>query len=265
LIRNTLIPIVMILLFVLLGCTQQPVENDNSTSRDELIQNEPSGEEATKKTENEYQRIKVKLENAVDGDTIEILYNGKSESVRFLLVDTPETSHPRLGKQPFGEEAKAFTAQIVQNANELELEFDIGPQRDKYGRLLAYIYADGKMVQEELLKQGLARVAYIYPPSTRYVDPFRALQEQAQQAGIGIWEIENYAQEDGFHKEFVEDNSTKEKEIESNPSCSIKGNVSSSGDKIYHTPESPWYEQTKPEMIFCTEDEAKQAGFRAPK
>lgn len=152
----------------------------------------------------EFKRTKVTLASPVDGDTMKVYFEGKEESVRFLLVDTPETRHPRLGKQPFGDEAKEYTTKLVRNANILELEFDIGPTRDKYQRLLAYVYADGNSVQEGLLKNGLARVAYVYPPSTRYVDRYRSIQETARKVGIGIWSVENYAQEDGFHEEIKE-------------------------------------------------------------
>lgn len=183
-------------------------------------ENQEKAEQSTKhetKTEtiaptHEFARVKVPLASPVDGDTVKVIYNGKEESVRFLLIDTPETNHPRLGKQPFGEEAKAFTTSMVQNAASLELEFDIGQKRDKYDRLLAYIYADGKSIQEELVKKGLARVAYVYPPNTRYVDPYQALQREAQKKGVGIWSIENYVQEDGYQKEVTEPKEAVEKE-----------------------------------------------------
>ncbi|MDN4594682.1 thermonuclease family protein [Polycladomyces subterraneus] len=59
-----------------------------------------------------------------------------------------------------GSEASAFTKNLLTHAKHITLEFDV-EKRDKYGRMLAYVYADGKSVQEELLKQGLARVGYI--------------------------------------------------------------------------------------------------------
>nr|WP_233711615.1 thermonuclease family protein [Lederbergia citrisecunda] len=204
-------------------------------------------------------RVQVTLAKPIDGDTIAVMYNGSEQKVRFLLVDSPETSHPRLGEQPFGQEAKEFTSSLVENAKKIELEFDIGPNLDKYGRLLAYVYVDGKMIQEELLKKGLARVAYIYPPNTRYVDQFDAIQKKAQKEEVGIWEIENYAQEDGFHPEIM-DSSSKTSDSKE---CLIKGNIGR--EKIYHTPDSPWYEKTKAEVMFCTEKEAVKAGFRPPK
>lgn len=219
-------------------------------------------------------RVPVELVKSIDGDTISVMFEGKKENVRMLLIDTPETSHPKLGVQPFGPEAKSYTKELVEQAKKLELEFDIGPNRDKYSRLLAYVYADGKMVQESLLEQGLARVAYIYPPNTRYVDKFDDLQRISRNKAIGIWSVENYAQEDGFHPEehdkALGSNSTTasklptEKPQKQKQGCDIKGNINSKGEKIYHTPDSPYYERTKQEQWFCSEKEAVQAGFRAP-
>nr|WP_081739908.1 thermonuclease family protein [Paenibacillus sp. JCM 10914] len=220
-------------------------------------------------------RVEVELVKAVDGDTISVMFEGKKENVRLLLIDTPETNHPKLGVQPFGPEAKEFTKELVEQAQLLELEFDIGPNRDKYSRLLAYVYADGIMVQEALLLEGLARVAYIYPPNTRYVDKFNDLQRISKEQALGIWSVENYAQEDGFHPAELNGRNAQDTGItnQSNMNdikppeqgCTIKGNINSKGEKIYHTQDSPYYERTKPEQWFCSEPEAVEAGFRAPR
>jgi micrococcal nuclease len=235
----------MLMLMMMAGCSQ-------------LSESGKAKEQST------YNRVEVKLDKATDGDTIGILYKGEKEKVRFLLVDTPETSHPRLGEQPFGKEAKEFTKHLVENAKTLELEFDIGQNRDKYGRLLAYVYADGEMIQEQLLQKGLARVAYIYAPNTRYVDSFTAIQKKAQKQRIGIWKVENYAQDDGFHEELIDSNEEPKKKTNPSNTCNIKGNITTDA-KIYHTPDSRWYKQTKEEVMFCSEEEAIKAGFRAPK
>lgn len=204
-------------------------------------------------------QIPVELVKVIDGDTIKIIYQGQEKNVRYLLIDTPETNHPRLGKQPFGEEAKQRNAELLKNGK-LTIEFDVGERIDKYGRLLAYIYIDGESVQTKLLEEGLARVAYVYPPNTRYLTLFEKAQKKAQKREDGIWSVENYAKDDGFHSE----TENSDQEIENNQNCQIKGNIGSSG-KIYHTPDSPWYKQTKAEVMFCTEEEAAEAGFRAPK
>ena len=141
--------------------------------------------------------IPVTLVSTTDGDTIRVMYNGVNEPVRYLLIDTPETNHPRLGKQPFGSEAKERNRALV-NSGDLTIEFDVGEKRDKYGRLLAYVYVDGKSVQETLIREGLARVAYVYPPNTRHLTPYEDAQQQAKSKRLGFWTVEDYATDSGF-------------------------------------------------------------------
>lgn len=206
---------------------------------------------------------KSKVTNVVDGDTLDVMINNKEERIRLLLVDTPETKHPSKPVQPFGPEASQFTKDTLEG-KEVTVELDVS-ERDKYGRLLAYVWIDGKMFNKMLLEKGLARVAYVYAPNTKYVDQFYEIQKKAQKEGVGIWSIENYAQEDGFQeKEIAASKEQKSSIPKSKEGCVIKGNINSKGEKIYHTPDSPSYKITKPEMWFCTEQEAEAAGFRAP-
>ena len=293
--KKAIFPFLIAGLLLLPGCSEPPATKEltQSHSGQAIQQQSPttgSGSIQTDKSDKQHRtdsrnqsksyptdnldiaKVQVKLVKAVDGDTISVQYEGKTENVRFLLVDTPETSHPRLGVQPFGPEAKEFTKKMVENAEKLELEFDIGPNRDKYSRLLAYVYADGKMVQEALLEQGLARVAYIYQPNVRYVDKFNDLQKISRSRSLGIWSVEDYAREDGFHPEKQKADraattgpNTGEPSSTSPGGCRIKGNINAKGEKIYHTPDSPYYERTKPESWFCSEEEAAEAGFRAPR
>ena len=141
--------------------------------------------------------IPVDLVKTIDGDTIKVIYNGKEQNLRYLLIDTPELNHKQQGKQPFAEEATKRNDELLKSGK-LEIEFDIGEREDKYGRLLAYVYIDGKSVQQKLVEEGLARVAYIYPPNTKHLDPFKEAEKKAQQAGIGIWSIEDYVTNRGF-------------------------------------------------------------------
>lgn len=204
------------------------------------------------------ERLDVEVTEVVDGDTIKIMYNGKEETVRYLLIDTPETRHPRLGKQPLGEEAKKENEKIIE-AGDISIEFDVGERFDDYGRLLAYVYADGESVQEQLIESGHARVAYVFPPNTRYLDEFEETEAAARSAGIGIWKYENYATDRGFDSEAVEESAQP---AQSSGKCLIKGNINRRGDKIYHLEGSDNYSQTNPEQWFCSEKEAQKAGFR---
>src|SRR5690606_16703599 len=133
--------------------------------------------------------------SVTDGDTFKVrLDNGKTETVRLILVDTPETKHPSKPVQPCGPEAYEFTKRMV-SGKKVTLELDV-QERDKYGRLLAYVYVGGKSVQESLLAEGLAKVA-VYPPNVKYVDKYRAIEQKAKAAKKGIWADKPCAEDDG--------------------------------------------------------------------
>ena len=225
---------------------------------------------------NQDQGLKGTVTSVTDGDTIKVqLSNGQIEKVRMILIDTPETKHPRLGLQPFGKDASEFTSKALTGKN-VTLELDV-EERDQYGRLLAYVWIGNTLFNESLLKEGYARVA-IYPPNTKYVDRFTDVQKTAQSSGVGIWSIENYAQEDGFDNEGAkeeaertgldaerENNNDPSDDKESNLLCAgkIKGNANS---KIYHLPDGSYYKTTNDNIVwFCTEKEAQMAGYRKSK
>ncbi|MBK3494924.1 thermonuclease family protein [Viridibacillus sp. YIM B01967] len=225
------------------------------------------------KTDESNNRIQVEVVSIMDGDTIKVKYDGATKNVRYLLVDAPEMYHKQLGEQPIGREAQARNREILNNAKKVSIEFDVGDQEDKYGRLLAYIYADGESVQEQLIREGLVRVGYIYEPNTTNVEAYEAIQEEAKAARKGIWQYDGYVTNRGFDKSAVKGltpNETLSKSTnkansgdQSNKAdCSIKGNINNKGNKIYHMPGSNNYDAVKEEKMFCTEKEAEQAGFR---
>lgn len=146
--------------------------------------------------------VKVPVTKVIDGDTIKVRINGREETVRFLLIDTPETHHPKLGVQPFGPEASAETERLLDHQT-VTLELAENKGRDKYGRLLAYIFIDNASVEIDLLEKGLARVAYIIPPNTKYLETFQLAEADAKKAHRGVWRTPGYAQSDGFHPEVM--------------------------------------------------------------
>lgn len=148
-----------------------------------------------KKMQNQYASRKIEQDEGVrqqatvveivDGDTIKIDYHGKIEKLRMIGIDTPESVHPNKKKNTRqGKTASNFTKQELLN-KKIEVEFDV-QKRDKYGRLLGYVYVDGKMYNKTLLEEGYARLA-TYPPNVRYVDDFKEIQKQAQQNKKGFW------------------------------------------------------------------------------
>jgi len=122
------------------------------------------------------------VKRVIDGDTIQ-LANG--EKVRYIGINTPEIHHPRKPVEYFGKEAMEFNKKLVKG-KKVRLSFDV-QERDKYGRLLAYVYLeDGTFVNAELVKQGYAQVA-TYPPNVKYQKRFLKLQEEARKAKRGLW------------------------------------------------------------------------------
>jgi endonuclease YncB( thermonuclease family) len=125
-----------------------------------------------------------------DGDTIMIDMNGTTETLRFVGVDTPETHDPRKPVQCFGREASAFTKKLISEAGgKVRLASDPeSTNRDRYDRLLRYIYLpDGRLVQDELLKTGHA-FYYPYFPFTK-AKQFAAEQVKAQTNKLGLWAV----------------------------------------------------------------------------
>jgi micrococcal nuclease len=127
----------------------------------------------------------VLVTRVVDGDTIEVNYRGSIVDIRLIGVDTPETVHPTEPVECFGPAASRFTTASLTEET-VRLEFDV-ERRDYYGRLLAYVWDDGKLFNRALVQRGFATVS-TYPPNVRYVERFSAAQDRAQSAGRGLWE-----------------------------------------------------------------------------
>lgn len=117
----------------------------------------------------------------IDGDTIE-LSNG--EKVRYIGVDTPELHHPQKEVEYYAREAYEANRRLVEGKR-VRLELDV-EERDRYGRILAYVYVDDLMVNEWLVANGYARVA-TFPPNVKYAERFLQLEREARQAKIGLW------------------------------------------------------------------------------
>lgn len=126
----------------------------------------------------------VKLSKCTDGDTAHFLIDGKDKTVRFLAINAPEYTKE---KEPYGKEASEYVCNVLTNAKKIQLEFDDGSdETDKYGRVLAWVYVDGKLVQRELVKQGLAEVKYIYGDYA-YTDELKALEKEAKAQKLNMW------------------------------------------------------------------------------
>jgi micrococcal nuclease len=195
------------------------------------------------------------VQAVMDGDTIEVLLDGRTERVRYIGIDTPETVHPSKPVQCFGTEASAKNKSLVLG-KEVTLVPDM-TNRDKYDRLLRYVYLDGVLVNEQLVREGYA-YAYTYPPDTYFDTLFKAAEREAREAERGLW---------GAVCDTYVTTLVPVPAAAPNPACAIKGNVSAKGEKIYHVPGCKLYEKTVikeegGERWFCTETEAQGAGWR---
>ncbi len=243
--------------------TDETPARDNSSvvSQDKIVEN-ITAPEATPVQESQgevYQVISV-----VDGDTIKVNYQGKLTSVRLIGVNTPETVDPRKSVECFGLEASNFLKNKLANQTVTLVADPSQTNRDKYDRLLRYVYLDGVDINLEIIQNGYG---YEYTYNVPYVkqSEYKQAQVAASAAGRGLWAANTCAATSA-----VSDSNQSHSPANSPNTCQIKGNINSEGEKIYHLPGQRYYEQTKidtskGERWFCSEQEALYAGWRAAK
>lgn len=134
----------------------------------------------------------VEVLSVTDGDTIRVLFEGRSEPVRYIGIDTPETSGPqheyaalRHCTRAHAREASELNRRLV--GRRVRLRFE-GRRRDRYGRLLAYVYSepDGTLVNAELIRRGFAE-ANDFGDSHGHEELFDQLTAAARRARTGLW------------------------------------------------------------------------------
>lgn len=129
-----------------------------------------------------YQIIKV-----VDGDTLTIDLNGKSETIRLIGMNTPETVDPRKPVECFGIQASNMAKELL-TGKRVYIEMDpTQGERDKYGRLLAYAYReDGFFFNKSMILSGYA-YEYTYDIPYKYQNEFKLAQKDAETNQRGLW------------------------------------------------------------------------------
>lgn len=180
-------------------------------------------------------RVEYRVLRVIDGDTIEVEKLGK---VRYIGVNTPETKHPSRGPEPFGREAYEANKRLVENKT-VKLELDAG-ERDKYGRILAYVYVGNVFVNAWLVENGYAQ-AMTGPPNVRYADLFVKLERKARESGNGLWGLS-----------------------ESNQVKPGEGYWSSSKSDKFHRPTCRWAQKISPYNLvtFKTREDALRTGLK---
>ncbi len=199
--------------------------------------------------------------SVVDGDTVKISVDGKTETFRLIGMDTPETVDPRKEVQCFGVEASNKAKELLLG-KKVRIETD--PTQgtyDKYNRLLAYIYRDdGLFYNKYMIEQGYAH-EYTYDTPYKYQTDFKNAQKQAEVSKAGLWSPNT------CNGDTTKASITTPIQTNNTDSCTIKGNIGSSKEKIFHVVGCRSYNQTvidesKGEKYFCSEQEALAAGWR---
>lgn len=129
-------------------------------------------------------REEVRFSKCTDGDTAHLFIDKEDKTVRFLAVDTPEYTKE---KEAYGKEASAYTCHALENAKRIELEYDdASDKEDKYGRVLAWVFVDGELLQKKLVEEGLGEVAYLYGDYT-YTEELQEAEKIAKQKQVNMW------------------------------------------------------------------------------
>jgi len=129
-------------------------------------------------------RVLASVIAIVDGDTIRVDLDDGATSVRLIGIDTPETDGPFTEEECFGADATRFTDAALAG-RDVELEFDV-ERTDRFDRTLAYVWVDGTLFNERIVREGYAVLA-TFPPNVRYVDRLTAAQRQARHEQRGLW------------------------------------------------------------------------------
>ena len=225
-----------------------------------------------------------RVTEVTDGDTIHVALASGPIIVRLHSIDTPERA------QPWGRQATAALERRLRNGTEVTLQ---PITQDEYDRLVAVVYVNDENVNAWMVQQGHAWAYRRYLDDAQYC----AWEQQARASGLGVWSLPStkriapweYRKAEREQTQIVM-GSTVETETAcvaamndrgpvtntaAQPTkpegpCRIKGNINDKGDRIYHVPGSDSYERTgistsRGERWFCTEEEARKAGWRAPR
>lgn len=129
----------------------------------------------------------VKYDKCIDGDTIKVKRNGEIITVRLLAINSPELENSNKESEYYAKEASDYTCNLIKNAKEIKLEYDEkSDEKDKYDRVLAWVYVDNYLLNDTLVRNGYAKVAYVYD-NYKYVDLLKEHESIAKKERLGIW------------------------------------------------------------------------------
>ena len=168
------------------GTNTQQTQNPVSPTSTPLKKAITSLKQIVKKPTQTSTQQNALVTEVIDGDTLRVKINDKIEKVRLLAIDTPETKDPRKAVQCFGKEATKKMESLVTNKQVKLVPDKAQGDRDKYKRLLRYVYLDdGTFVNAVMVKEGYAFSYKKYP--TKYLEDFNNLERMAREKNLGLW------------------------------------------------------------------------------
>jgi micrococcal nuclease len=126
----------------------------------------------------------VPVTEVVDGDTIHVLLDGRTERIRLIGMDAPEIEHPPQPAECFGDASAAFAARALRGAS-VRIEFDV-ERRDRFDRLLAYVFRGDELFNATLVSRGFA-IERAYPPNLAHQEELRLAETDARRNRRGLW------------------------------------------------------------------------------
>lgn len=131
--------------------------------------------------------VEVTYKSCVDGDTAWFTMAGEDIKVRFIGINAPELEHEEIEAEYYSEDAKKYVCNRLESADKIELEFDPNSNKqDKYDRYLAWIFVDNNLLQKDIVKNGYAKVAYLYD-DYKYSNILIESENIAKNNNLGIW------------------------------------------------------------------------------
>lgn len=142
--------------------------------------------------------VKGRVLHIRDGDTIDVNVSGQKQTVRLLLVDTPESVSQKIPPQKMGKETSSFLKKQLEGES-VTLVYDRGPKEDKYGRKLAYVFCNGVHINELMVKSGYGIIAYISKLNTTLLPEILEAEKEAKESMVGVWSIKGFIDEKKRH------------------------------------------------------------------
>jgi len=176
-----LVVVIVVVAFVVKSVAMDLVDRFSLPLAEESLQLEPSSAPLQITGTSTDSAVLATVQRVIDGDTIEL---STGEVVRYIGIDTPETKHSTKPIECFGEKASQRNKELVEG-KQVQLEKDVS-ETDRYGRLLRYIWLNGRLINEQLVAEGYA-FASAYLPDSKYQTVFQDAERQAREDNEGLW------------------------------------------------------------------------------